>query len=34
VGGSQPDSRSIELTQTPVLKAEFCVQGAEIEIED
>jgi len=34
LGGSQPDKRSLELTKTNILKAEFVVEGPCMEIED
>jgi beta-glucosidase len=33
LGGSQPDKRSLELTQTPVLKTAFEVTGSPLELE-
>jgi beta-glucosidase len=33
LGGSQPDERSIKLTDTPVLKGNFSVTGAAVELE-
>ena len=34
LGGSQPDKRSLQLTKTNILKAEFVVEGPCMEIED